>query len=401
MRAELHETALNLTIFAKHSQKPRNEVDMFVHKVVRLISLLHAFALECVTEIAHKDLPIIDLDAIPDEQLEYLHSLPSRLRVEVIHQWVTSLLVESMYSGMMTVPPPIYTRVFQQLERSKMEFSQVLQLINIPFPFPYAQAAKMLLAIYSVFTPVVMVFWSSSVQSSFMFTFFSTFGMFCIEIIATEIEHPFGEDANDLPVVEFQEEINSGLLLLMEPLAQRAPELSEKAKLNHKQLISMKRHSSFYDVVEQISSTKSDEILMSMQKEEDKILSEENQLSMAEQSNQDTVVLNVAAIKQDGPVTNYEAVLCSTGRECVPDARRIHVRSNITCPEQLLEQQVCVNRDLLTALQQIVDRLPPNQLTSDRPNIPASRIDHAPSLLLTRSKVVHQSFAGMKHSQMA
>jgi len=397
MRAELHEAALCLTSFSRQSKRSRHEVDMFVHKVVRLISLLHACALECVTAIPHKNLPIVDLDALPSEQLEYLYGLPSNLRVEVIYQWLNSLMVESMSSGMMTVPAPIFTRVFQQLEKSKMEFSQVQQLILIPFPFPYAQAAKMLLAIYSGFTPVVMIFWSSTVPSAFVFTFFSTFGMFCIEIIATEIEHPFGEDANDLPVHEFQDEINSALLLMMEPLAQKMPELSEKAKLNHKQLSAMKRHRSFYDVVEQISTSKSDESIPYMKQDDSDTFVNSNP-SITEPRKLDELILGVTENTRDAKQeTLHDGVTPGMERQWVPETTPTCFSSQVTSlgaqltwPEQWLEQQVCVNRDLLRALQQIVDRLSLNPPSSDRPSVPASTINHAPSLLLSRDKLVHE-----------
>merc|ERR1739848_425086 len=51
----------------------------------------------------------------------------------------------------------------------------------------------------------------------------SVFSFWCINHIATEIEQPFGDDANDLPIRELQEEVNHSLLLLLSDMASHTP----------------------------------------------------------------------------------------------------------------------------------------------------------------------------------
>jgi len=143
-----------------------------------LFSLLHACALECLTDISHREFPILDVEGLDQEHLNFLIQLRGRLRVDVVSQWIIACMVDSMKSGVVAVPPPIFTRVYQQLERSKQEFSQVIQLMDIPFPFPYAQAAKILLLLYCVVVPYVMAFWSQTVMAAFGFTFTSTMSVF-------------------------------------------------------------------------------------------------------------------------------------------------------------------------------------------------------------------------------
>eukprot|EP00931_Biecheleriopsis_adriatica_P120162 TRINITY_DN95292_c0_g1_i1.p1 TRINITY_DN95292_c0_g1~~TRINITY_DN95292_c0_g1_i1.p1 ORF type:complete len:404 (+),score=52.49 TRINITY_DN95292_c0_g1_i1:98-1213(+) len=47
--------------------------------------------------------------------------------------------------------------------------------------------------------------------------------MWSMVFIANEMDQPFGEDANDLPMVEMQKDFNLSLLALMHPLAQEVP----------------------------------------------------------------------------------------------------------------------------------------------------------------------------------
>merc|ERR1719367_1026376 len=46
-------------------------------------------------------------------------------------------------------------------------------------------------------------------------TFVPVFTALCMNFIAAELEMPFGDDCHHLPLTEFQEEMNSSLLMLI------------------------------------------------------------------------------------------------------------------------------------------------------------------------------------------
>jgi len=48
-----------------------------------------------------------------------------------------------------------------------------------------------------------------------LFTFIPTFACFSLNFIASELENPFGNDDNDLPLAHFQSEMNNSLLMLL------------------------------------------------------------------------------------------------------------------------------------------------------------------------------------------
>jgi len=267
MRCELHEAAVCLVSFSRVSKLPDQKVNRFVHQTLRLFSLLHACALEAISEVAHKEFPIIDLDGLDQPHIEFLSRVPPRSRVNVVYQWINSLLVDGIQDGMIDVPAPICTRIFQQLEKSKQEYSNLSQMMCIPFPFPYVQAAKVLVILYGVLTAFVMTFWGRVYWHAFLFTFISTMGPYSIEITASELENPFGEDPNDLPCQEFQEDMNDSLLLLLQPLAYAVPRLTDKADLNLEHLLSHQPRCFLQVVVDAERSSElqpdADEILLS------------------------------------------------------------------------------------------------------------------------------------------
>merc|ERR1712032_985332 len=54
-------------------------------------------------------------------------------------------------------------------------------------------------------------------------TFVPVFAMFSVNLVATELEMPFGDGPNDLPLHHFQDEMNLSLMMLIHDKADRKP----------------------------------------------------------------------------------------------------------------------------------------------------------------------------------
>jgi len=96
-------------------------------------------------------------------------------------------------------------------------------MTGIPFPFPYAQLLTMLLIFYSLLTPLFCVVAMESVVLASSFSFISVFAFWGVNFIAAEIESPFGDDENDLPLHALQKDMNKSLWILLHPKTQRVP----------------------------------------------------------------------------------------------------------------------------------------------------------------------------------
>jgi len=74
-----------------------------------------------------------------------------------------------------------------------------------PIPFSYSSYIKQFVMLYAVLVPFALVkeFGYGAVIAA-MFSFFATMGL---ELLATEIEEPFGTDPNDLPLTSIGETI--------------------------------------------------------------------------------------------------------------------------------------------------------------------------------------------------
>jgi len=155
--------------------------------------------------------------------LEYL-ATKEHERVEVILQWLQSLIVEHMGSGVLPIAPPIMSRVFQELETGIVKLHDCMKIKKMPFPFPYAQMVSTMLLVSTIATPIYTGLLVKHLFWKICLTFMVIFAFWSINYIAAEIEMPFGEDANDLPIKDLQDEMNTGLRLLLEVRMQKPPQ---------------------------------------------------------------------------------------------------------------------------------------------------------------------------------
>lgn len=222
-RGQLLEAASSLISFPLISQCPKSDIDHFRHCVVTLISLLHATALGHVASCELKTFKVINFSALDEKYRTRLASHSFRNRVDLIYMWLNGLIVLNIPNGLLNIPPPILSRVFQELEKAMIEYNQVLEVMSIPFPFPYAQCAIFLLVVVGICTPFAMCSWVDHPIVAGVLSFLTMVCLVSLELIASELENPFGEDCNDLPIEDFHNSLNESLMLMISEDAHDLP----------------------------------------------------------------------------------------------------------------------------------------------------------------------------------
>lgn len=237
MRGEWFDAASCLFAFSKLAKKDKHrEVMQFRHALVRLMSLCHGRALDLLQATdedeggedpkdENKVIEYMDLGGLDQNVLRYLHNsrqgIPgtNRLKfnnVEVLIHMMQTLIVDAQAAGAIKIPPPILSRVFQTLSRGQVNLMNCSKIKTTYFPFPYAQLIAFMIQLLFFMTPVVM----SGVLEHYHWGFICTFTpMFCISgmnYAAAELEMPFGDDSNDLPLQQMQDDMNSSMLMLIQ-----------------------------------------------------------------------------------------------------------------------------------------------------------------------------------------
>merc|ERR1719277_2638711 len=85
-----------------------------------------------------------------------------------------------------------------------------------------------MLMVHTVVTPFLSSHLLKNAYYASIITLLVTSSLWSLLYIAREIDHPFGEDKNDFNVYAMQHSLNSSLLTLLHPLAQKAPSVNNQ-----------------------------------------------------------------------------------------------------------------------------------------------------------------------------
>lgn len=146
-----------------------------------------------------------ELEATDDEFLQNLRGVkhvPNRLS-SMLYTRVNDLYKKKTISG---------DQLFM-LDKELKEFSDILgaceRIKNTPIPYSYSMYIKQFIFIYVITLP--MAFVTTSGYLTVPVVVLITFVLLSVELIAEEIEDPFGRDINDLPTDELAEKITDNV----------------------------------------------------------------------------------------------------------------------------------------------------------------------------------------------
>ena len=134
--------------------------------------------------------------------------------------------MEAHHKKTIEVPGPILSRAFQELSQGMVCVTDLRKIRDVPFPFPYSQYLLYMLIAHWILAPlvasqVVLRPWWAGIMVLVVSTSYWT-----LFYIAQEIDQPFGEDANDLPVREMQQQFNTKLQFFLEPASTKIPDFT-------------------------------------------------------------------------------------------------------------------------------------------------------------------------------
>jgi len=197
--------------FAKASDATYQDVGVFLKKCARLLSLLFVNCLAELEEIQATPTSqpkktstikraygfnLISAEGLDPKILEEFATSPCK--VETICQMFQTAIADGMHQGILKVPPPLLTRVYQELGNGVIKYHEAMKFNLAPYPFPYVAVADMLMFVHWMFTPFMVGIWTKGAMSAFLFTFIQTFAFWSLNSIAGQLDNPFGEDITDL-----------------------------------------------------------------------------------------------------------------------------------------------------------------------------------------------------------
>ncbi|MFM7193824.1 MAG: bestrophin family ion channel, partial [Bacteroidota bacterium] len=148
---------------------------------------------------AHKDLELDQPEVAKAETSGHVPNLVSR--------WLYDRVVALNRAGKIT-PEHLL-----MVDRELKEFSDIIgaceRIKNTPIPFSYSMFIKKFIFIYLITLPFALV--TTLGYMTVPIVVLVAFILMSIELIAEEIEEPFGRDSNDLPTDEITSKIRENI----------------------------------------------------------------------------------------------------------------------------------------------------------------------------------------------
>lgn len=211
--------------FTRPSKADTEKIKTFRARLAHLVSLCNAMCMANLEgegskkPVAH-GFPVIGVEGLDAESLEALSN--SSFQVELVHQWIYNLVVEAVKNGVLDMQPPILGACFATLNAPLHHYFSGRRLTMVPFPYPFAASAEVMMIFQTVFTAIAMFAWCEPGTAA-VFTFAFTFTLWSIHLVAADLENPFGTDVNDLPMEELHVELTGLMQQAVSAVGQSMP----------------------------------------------------------------------------------------------------------------------------------------------------------------------------------
>lgn len=206
--------------------QPWPEVDPDKDAMVKLAGKQHRFralftflgkglsAEERTLYNASRPLPVVG--GVSDAEIQFLQMARGPYaKTQLCWNWLSEFLVREHLAGSMgDVGPPIVSRCFQFLGDGMMFYNSARKIMFIPFPFPHAQLSVMFILVLVPCIPVLMDQYVDEPWLAATLTFLTVMCLGSIHEVARELENPFRNVPNELPVVTFQAHYNEALITM-------------------------------------------------------------------------------------------------------------------------------------------------------------------------------------------
>merc|ERR1711920_220248 len=127
----------------------------------------------------------------------------SKHRVNLVLLWINELAT-SLHSRVDT-PAPILSRVFQELSNGALGYNQAEKLSDVPFPFVFAQLLALMILFFALCSPLAFTLLTGESWLTPLISATVVVSFWALNEIAKELENPFGNDANTVPLVDAHE----------------------------------------------------------------------------------------------------------------------------------------------------------------------------------------------------
>jgi len=156
--------------------------------------------------------PLPVLGGVSDAEIQMLQMARGPMaKTQLCWSWLSELAVrehpEEAHGALLS-------RAMQFLSDGMTAYNDCRKIMFNPFPFPFAQISSFFVNFMWILVPLLMDQYIQTYSLGVILTFFSVMCLQSIDEVGKELENPFRNIPNELPVVTYQAEYNESLLVI-------------------------------------------------------------------------------------------------------------------------------------------------------------------------------------------
>ena len=160
--------------------------------------------------------PLSVLGGVSDNEIKFLQMARGPYaKTQLCWNWISEFITREHLEGSLgQVGAPIISRVVQFLGDGMREYNHARKIMFIPFPFPHAQLSAVYVLVMVPMIPYLMHHYTTLIWVGATLTFLTVTCLSAIHEVARELENPFRNIPNELPVCTLMAEYNETLLTM-------------------------------------------------------------------------------------------------------------------------------------------------------------------------------------------
>jgi len=161
---------------------------------------------------ASRPLPV--LGGVSDSEIYFLQMARGpNAKVQLCWQWLSEFIIREHLTGSLgEVGSPIISRVMQFLGDGMLHYNQARKVMFIPFPFPHAQLSAFAIILVTAAVPFLMDQYTNEAWLGALLTLCTVTCLSGLHEVARELENPFRNVPNDIPLCTLQAMFNETLV---------------------------------------------------------------------------------------------------------------------------------------------------------------------------------------------
>lgn len=160
--------------------------------------------------------PIPVIGGVSDNEIAFLQrARGGSAKMNLVWNWLSEFIVREHLAGSLgAVGPPIISRIFQFLSDGMVFYNHCRKTSFIPFPYSHAQISAFFVFFVMFVVPLLM---DEVAEDTYLGAFLTFLTVVCLagaHEVARELENPFRNVPNEIPLVTLQAQYNEALITL-------------------------------------------------------------------------------------------------------------------------------------------------------------------------------------------